>query len=155
MPTATTTATDALRGVIEEGGTGPASNQHRRSGGPTDWVQFKWPPPASGARQPDTDGHLARGRHWPARRQRRGHDAALGRRSRVAHMPTATTATATDDLRSVIKEVGAGSVSNQERPSSGPADGVRLSNPEPIAFLVRFQWMLVVRNLMMWWLSGS
>jgi hypothetical protein len=70
-------------------------------------------------------------------------------------MPTATTTTATDDLRSVIKEVGAGSVSNQERPSSGPADGVRLSNPEPIAFLVRFQWMLVVRNLMMWWLSGS
>src|SRR5512132_4103063 len=40
MPTATTTATDALRGVIEEGGAGPASNQHRRSGGPTDWVQF-------------------------------------------------------------------------------------------------------------------
>src|SRR5512132_4270736 len=40
VPTATTTATDALRGVIEEGGAGPASNQHRRSGGPTDWVQF-------------------------------------------------------------------------------------------------------------------
>jgi type III restriction enzyme len=40
MPTATTTATDPLRGVIEEGGAGPASNQDRRSGGPTDWVQF-------------------------------------------------------------------------------------------------------------------
>jgi hypothetical protein len=26
--------------VIEEGGAGPASNQDRRSGGPTDWVQF-------------------------------------------------------------------------------------------------------------------
>ena len=39
------------------------------------------------------------------------------------HMPTATT-TATDDLRSVIKEVGAGNVSNQEQPSSGPTDGV-------------------------------
>jgi hypothetical protein len=30
--------------------------------------------------------------HLPARRQHRGHDAALGRRCHVAHMPTAATA---------------------------------------------------------------
>ena len=43
------------------------------------------------------------GRRWrhPGR-QRRGHDAALGRRYRVAHMPTAST-TAPGDLRGVIK----------------------------------------------------
>jgi thioredoxin reductase (NADPH) len=41
-------------------------------------------------------------------------------------MPIATT-TATHDLRSMIKEVGAGNVSNQGRPSGGPADGVQIS----------------------------
>src|SRR5512132_2891843 len=61
----------------------------------------------------------------PARwRQRGGHDATLGRRCRVAHMSTATTATATDASSGVIKEDGAGQASNQERWSSGPADGV-------------------------------
>ena len=62
-----------------------------------------------------------------AGRQRRGHDAALGRRSRVAHMPTATTATAADASSGVIEEVGAGQPSNQERWSSGPADGVHFN----------------------------
>src|SRR5512147_561304 len=46
----------------------------------------------------------------PLADKHRGHDTAFGRRSRVAHMPTATT-TATNDLHSVIKEVGAGGVS--------------------------------------------
>ena len=39
-------------------------------------------------------------------------------------MPTATTATAADASSGVIKEVGAGQPSNQERCPSGPADGV-------------------------------
>ena len=56
--------------------------------------------------RPNPDGRVARGRHRRARRQRRGHDAALGRRCRVAHMPTATTAT--DASSGVIKEDGAG-----------------------------------------------
>ena len=40
-------------------------------------------------------------------------------------MPTATTATATDAPSGVIEEDGAGQPSNQERRSSGPADGVQ------------------------------
>src|SRR6201988_5100252 len=52
------------------------------------------PPPAPGARQPAANGGLACGRHRCARRHRCGHDAALGQRSRVAHMPTAATAAA-------------------------------------------------------------
>ena len=47
-----------------------------------------------GARQPAANGGLACGRHRCARRDRCGHDAALGQRSRVAHMPTAATAAA-------------------------------------------------------------
>ena len=34
-------------------------------------------------------------------------------------------------------------------------DSTLSCNPAPIAFLARFQWMLVVRNLTIWWLSGS
>src|SRR6266511_3632431 len=40
MPTATTTATDALRGVIKEVGAGQLSNQERWSGGPAEGVHF-------------------------------------------------------------------------------------------------------------------
>jgi putative transposase len=50
----------------------------------------------------------------------------VGRRCRVAHMPTATT-TATDDLRSMIEGNGAGRSSNQQRSSRGPADGVQFT----------------------------
>jgi hypothetical protein len=82
------------------------------------------PEASSGAGRPNPDGGVACGRQRRASRQRRRHDAALARRCRVAHMPTATTAT--DALRGVIKEVGAGQPSNQERWSIGPADGVRL-----------------------------
>ena len=43
------------------------------------------------------------------------------------HMPTATTATATDASSGVIEEDGAGQPSNQERRSSGPAHRVHLT----------------------------
>jgi len=43
MPTATTTATDALRGVIKEVGAGQLSNQERWSGGPAEGVHFRKP----------------------------------------------------------------------------------------------------------------
>ena len=54
-------------------------------------VVLQEPPPAPGARQPHPDGGLARGRHGPSRRHGCGHDAALGQRWRVAHMPAAAT----------------------------------------------------------------
>ncbi len=57
---------------------------------------------ASGPGRPNPDGGVARGDHRATDRQRRGHDAALGRRSRVAHMPTATTA-ATNAASGVIE----------------------------------------------------
>src|SRR6266540_6274424 len=88
---------------------------------------LQWPTAASSAGRPNPDGGVARGRQRRSGRQRRGHDASLGRRCRVAHMPTATT-TATDALRGVIKEVGAGQLSNQERWSGGPAEGVHFSD---------------------------
>ena len=47
--------------------------------------------PASGAGQPHADGGLARRRHRRARREGCGHDAALGQRLRVAHMPCTPT----------------------------------------------------------------
>ena len=46
-------------------------------------------------------------------------------------MSTATTATATDASSGVIEEDGAGQPSNQERRSSGPADGVHLTSRAP------------------------
>jgi hypothetical protein len=86
--------------------------------------------PPSGAGRPDTPGRVARGRHRRPGRQRCGHNASLGRRGSVAHMPTATTTTtAADDLRRVIKEVGADPASNQERPSGGPPLGVHFTSP--------------------------
>lgn len=89
-----------------------------------------WRTPAPGAGRPDTHGGVARGRQRRSGRQRCGHDAALGRRYRVAHMPTATTtATTADDLRGVSKKVGADPASNQQRPSGGPHPGVHFSRP--------------------------
>ncbi len=49
---------------------------------------------APGAWQPHANGGLARGRSRWIRRHGCGHDAALGQRWRVAHMPTAATTTA-------------------------------------------------------------
>src|SRR4028119_716870 len=46
------------------------------------------PASSPGARQPGSHGGLARRRHRPARREPCGHDAALGRRSPVAHRAT-------------------------------------------------------------------
>jgi putative transposase len=66
---------------------------------------------APGARQSDADDGLARGRHRCARRHGCGHDASLGQRWRVAHMPTAAT-TATDVDRLKDSEDRNGSASN-------------------------------------------
>jgi hypothetical protein len=57
--------------------------------------------------------------HLPARRQHRGHDAALGRRCRVAHMPTAATAT-TIDLG--LTEAGNGAGFHLGRPIQWPQE---------------------------------
>jgi hypothetical protein len=57
-------------------------------------------------------------------------------------MPTATT-TAADDLRRVIKEVGADPASNQERPSAGPPLGVHftaLLRRQRIIMVCRLGW---------------
>jgi hypothetical protein len=78
----------------------------------------------------DAVDRVARRRRRHPGRQRRGHDAVLGRRYRVA-LPTAST-TAPGDLRSVIRsESVAGSVCNQERPTSGPPTGA--TSPPAVA----------------------
>ena len=83
------------------------------------------PATAPGARQPDPDGGVADGRHRLARRQGCGHDAALGQRWRVAHMPTAATATA--DFVS-LRDSTDGTAGFQLRNApSGPTDGVHFS----------------------------
>ena len=51
------------------------------------------PSPAPGARSSHAHGGLARGRHGPPRPEGCGHDAALGQRWRVAHMPTVVATT--------------------------------------------------------------
>ena len=61
------------------------------------WMTFyntRRPHQALGNR--DADGGVAGRRHRRLAGQRCGHDAALGRRWRVAHMPTATAAAAVD-----------------------------------------------------------
>src|SRR5262249_36240873 len=58
------------------------------------WIAFYNTRRPHRARQPAANGGLACGRHRCARRDSCGHDAALGQRSRVAHMPTAATAAA-------------------------------------------------------------
>ena len=59
---------------------------------------LQWPTSSSSAGRPNPDGGVARGHHQHRGRQRRGHGPparwpGVGRRCRVAHMPTATTAT--------------------------------------------------------------
>src|SRR5829696_8626041 len=61
------------------------------------------PAPSSGARQPGSHGGLARRRHRLARGECCGYDAALGRRSCVAHSSTAAGAPA-DLVRGVIRK---------------------------------------------------
>ncbi len=98
------------------------------------WISFyngRRPHQALGGRTPmavwreDVTGTLADNAVHPA----------LGRRSRVAHMPTATT-TATNSFRGVIKEVGAGHSSNQDRRSRGPTDGVHFRTSQNAARVV-------------------
>src|SRR6476659_7075867 len=87
----------------------------------------------SGAGQPGTDDGMAGRRHRRLAGQRCGHDAALGRRWLVAHMPTATAAAV--DSRGVRNKTEPGA-SNQARGVSGPTDGLQLRAPTRTTGLV-------------------
>ncbi len=91
---------------------------HRRLG---DLLQHAEAP--SGVGQSCSDGRMAGRPHRPPAGQHCGHDAALGRRWRVAHMPTATAAA---DSRGVRNKTEPG-VSNQAGSVCGPGDGVQLT----------------------------
>src|SRR5215212_7790429 len=85
------------------------------------------PPAASGVGRPGAHGGVARWHERHSRREGCGHDASLGQRGRLAHMPTAATAAGLRGL--IFGEVGDGSASNYKTARRGPTHGVHFSGP--------------------------
>ena len=106
------------------------------------------PPAASGSGRAGAHGGVARRHERHSRREGCGHDASLGQRGRLAHMPTAATAAGLRGL--ILGRDGDGSASNYETARRGPTHGVHFS-PSPNVG----QRCLRVKNRMPLCLSGK